>query len=113
MAFGKKKDESAPGEPVNDSAGEPTDGLAGAFAAAAEAADEEAPAGLQNVQHAAPEAEEPASADALLSVFQNSDDNEDRSVLLELAGDVEIHELLEQLKTAAAAVGRMTRRRAA
>lgn len=54
---------------------------------------------------AAPEAAAPA-ADALLNMFQSTQaEAEDISQLLDLAGDVAIDDLLEQLHTVAAALG--------
>jgi hypothetical protein len=103
MAFGKKKDEQAPAAaaapvdeeplfPADDGEDEPP---AAAGSAAAPAA-EDAPA--------PPPVPEPA--DALLSMFQADDsENEDRSVVLELAGDVDLADLLDDLHTLAAAMG--------
>jgi hypothetical protein len=113
MAFGKKKEEGA----------QPADDLATAFAppegeaAEDEAAAPELPANVQTVE-AAPEEEPPPpapdDADALLSVFQTSDGEEDdRTVLLELAGEVDIAGLLEDLRTIRSALNRTTRLRAA
>jgi hypothetical protein len=46
------------------------------------------------------------SADALLSVFQTTQaESEDITLLLDLAGEVEIDDLLEELHTVAAALG--------
>lgn len=58
---------------------------------------------------AAPEpapAPDAGGADALLSVFQTTQaESEDITLLLDLAGDVEIDDLLEELHTVAAALG--------
>jgi hypothetical protein len=47
-----------------------------------------------------------APTDDLLSAFQSTEaDEDDRSVLLAMAGDVELADLLEELHTVAAAMG--------
>jgi hypothetical protein len=110
MAFGKKKGDEAGQPPVEAEAEDDglslfpeagSDDLAAADAPAPVGPDGPPPAEVQ------PPAPEPASAgDALLSVFQSSDSSEsDRSVLLDLAGDVELADLLEDLNTLAAAIG--------
>lgn len=116
MAFGKKKndDESAP-------AGAPDDALAGAFAAdtAPEpetdgGAPDPALAALDEPAAEAPPAEAPAppadplggGGDALLNMFQSTEAAEDdRSVILDLAGEVTLADLLDDLYTVAAALG--------
>lgn len=113
MAFGKKKndDASAPGEAADDS-------LGGAFAAPDEpdseleldVTDEDAVA-TEAVDAPVAEAPAPApeaggGADALLSMFNSSESLEDdQSAILELAGDTEIADLLDDLHTVAAALG--------
>ena len=55
---------------------------------------------------AEPEPPEAVSTDALLSMFSTTEaEAEDISLILDLAGDVEIDDLLEQLNTIAAALG--------
>ncbi len=114
MAFTKKKDDE-PAAPAGE-ADEADDALTGAFAPAGEpepgqdsagpGTPDEAPAG-----EAAPVAEAPApdalgGADALLSMFNNTESMEDdRSVILDLAGEVDIADLLDDLHTVAAALG--------
>jgi hypothetical protein len=79
--------------------------------APADAADDTPAAGENAPEAAAPEqsdapAPEAASPDALLSVFQTTQaESEDITLLLDLAGDVEIDDLLEELHTVAAALG--------
>jgi hypothetical protein len=49
---------------------------------------------------------EPAGADALLQMFQDAKhEEEDRSMFVEMAGDVELADLMEDLQTTAAALG--------
>ena len=86
MAFGKKNDD-----------------------AQAPAAEESAP--LDSAELAPPEAaaEAPAAAagsDALLSMFQeNKDEVNDLAVLVDLAGDPDLDDILEELRTLRAALG--------
>jgi hypothetical protein len=106
MAFGKKKDESAPAQAAAEAddddltlfpdSGDEDEALPAVPAAApvAEAAPVVAPAPA-----AAP------ATDALLSMFQEAEGgNADRSLLLEMAGDVDLADLLEELNTLAAAI---------
>ena len=119
MAFGKKKDEAGEAgvvaatdadddaplfpdsgdDPVADDAA-PVEAPAPAVAPSPEPVAEVAPT-------PAPEAAADAapSTDALLSAFRTDDGaNDDRSVLVELAGDVGLADLLEELNTLAAAM---------
>jgi len=53
-----------------------------------------------------PPAAPAADADALLQVFQDAQhEGEDRSMFLDMAGDVELADLMEELATTAAALG--------
>jgi hypothetical protein len=108
MAFGKKKDGAAPGE------AEAADEIEPLFPAdegsdEAEADDGEVTADPEPTPAAAAVeavAAAPDASDSLLSMFQSSDDEvSDRSVIIDLAGDVEIADLLEDLHTLAAAMG--------
>jgi hypothetical protein len=117
MAFGKKKDE---GEGIV--AQLETDVIEAAASAADEVeatpADGDATADVEGAveaapEPAAPEAPAPAAAPAggpdlsadLLNMFQATQiELEDRSAILELAGDVELDDLLEELQTVAAAI---------
>ena len=110
MAFGKKKDDApeavaedsseAPEEAAAPDADAPldADGLDAALAPADEASAE------------APAAEAPAAAapnsDALLSMFQESkEETSDLSVLVDLAGEADLDDILEELRTIRAALG--------
>jgi hypothetical protein len=106
MAFGKKKD-----EPVAATA----EALAEAPLDLAEAPVEE-PTSMEPAPEAAqseaPVAPAPAAdplaggGDALLNMFQATQIQlEDRSAVLELAGEVEIDDLVEELHTVAVALG--------
>ena len=108
MAFGKKKDdapgidpeEAAAAESVPDEAG-PDDpsSLVDALPPADDAAvaPEAAPAA------AAPE---PANSDALLSMFkETTSEVDDLAVLTDLAGDTDLDDILEELRTLRAALG--------
>ncbi len=108
MAFGKKKgDDTGPGM-----AAEAEDDSLSLFpeAEADEPALETPADSLEPVAEAAAEAPAveaaaPAS-DALLSAFQTSEsESDDRSVVLDMAGDVELADLLEELNTLSAAIG--------
>ena len=78
---------SLPAEPAPEAAADP---LAAAAAAGEEAAADPLAGG----------------ADALLNMFQTTQaETEDRSVILELAGEVELGDLLEELQTVALAIG--------
>jgi len=106
MAFGKKKDGASAeveDESVDDIA--PDDD-----APAAEDAPEATLEPADDVpEPAAPQAAAappPAGADALLSMFQESkEDIDDLSVLIDLAGDTDIDDILEELRTLRAALG--------
>jgi hypothetical protein len=112
MAFGKKKTDEAQEQPANLFEEEEQ-----VQAEAAPAALDEAVSPAEAPEDAAPApAEEPTpapvadplagGADALLSLFQEDDGGgEDRGALLDLAGEVEIDDLLEDLRTVAVALG--------
>ena len=125
MAFGKKKDEAAapsgelePATPVNlfeeeaaEAAASTTDALAGAAPADVTPAEGAAPVeDLPPAEAAAPpdasgSGDAVGSRDALLSLFQESEDTtSDRSAMLELAGDVEMSDLIDDLRTVAVAL---------
>jgi Rieske Fe-S protein len=116
MALGKKKD-GGDGivAQLGPDDGSPLDELEVAEAGASEAAE----AAAEAVPEAAPAAAAPAaaapgevdlSADSLLNMFQTTQmELEDRSAVLELAGDVEIDDLLEELQTVAVALGVVAR----
>lgn len=103
MAFGKKKDDAAEAEaePADDRAPEE------------ETADEAAEASLDGDPDAAAEPAAPATApapaggaDALLSMFQESKvAADDLSILTDLAGDADLDDILEELRTLRAALG--------
>ncbi len=108
MAFGKKRDEDAGGTPVEDDE---------ATTEAEEA--EEAPAGgeapfeppsTSEAETNGAEAATAAGADgaeaSLLHMFEATQvEADDRSALLDLAGDVELDDLLEDLQIVAVALG--------
>jgi len=101
MAFGKKKGEAPAAEA-------PDDGLevSGALFTGEQAVEEEDPiaAGLL-ADEKAEAAKDPFAGD-LLNMFQTTTiEQDDRTVLLELAGEVEIDDLLEDLQTTGAAMG--------
>jgi hypothetical protein len=107
MAFGKKKDELAPDADAPD-----TGAIEPLFPAddgddedAETPAPEVAPAPVE----AAPAAAAANPADSLLSMFQTDHSEEtDRSALIDLSGDVDLADLLEELHTLAAAMGIQT-----
>lgn len=111
MAFGKKKDETAealagmpPAEPQPES--EAADDLTGAFAAPAEEAAPADAVAQAPAEAVAPAADPLGSPDALLNMFQESQvEGDDNTVLLDLAGEVQIADLLEDLHTLVAAMG--------
>ena len=118
MAFGKKKDkdEAAPAaSAAPPSIEEEEDESGGLFPSAEpESDDDSVIAGVViDADGNARKAGEPAAApdpfggtDALLNMFQTTQaEAEDRSVLLDLAGDVEMDDLLEELHTMAVALG--------
>ena len=117
MAFGKKKkDDEAPEDAAPDAAPD-----AEPDAAPEAASDEEVTGSMFASDEPAEEvdaitaglpAEEPAAASAdplssdLLNMFQTTQiETEDVGVLLDLAGDVELDDLLEDLRTVAVALG--------
>ena len=107
MAFGKKgKDQAGPAAapaPVAEGAEEE---LSGAMFAseATEEEDDAITAGLVAAEKAEATAD-PLSND-LLNMFQTTQvEQEDLSVVLDLAGDVDLDDLLEDLHTVAAALG--------
>jgi hypothetical protein len=108
MAFGKKKKDDEAPEPARAAVGEPEDEAAaaeGMFAPEEPAEEDDAiTAGLMAEEKAA------ASSDALssdlLNMFQTTQiESTDLSVVLDLAGDVELDDLLEELQTVALALG--------
>jgi len=99
MAFGKKKDDAATPDAADASEVDaPTDDLLATAAA-------EAPADEPVVAEAA--APEGAGGDALLSMFAESktDADSDLTVLVDLAGDTDLDDILEELRTLRAALG--------
>ena len=107
MAFGKKKkDDAAPppaDEPATDDAPDQELGPA-LFSGGGEPEDDVISAALVAEEAAAASAE-PLSSD-LLNMFQTTQiETEDLSIVLDLAGEVEIDDLLEELHTVALALG--------
>jgi hypothetical protein len=107
MAFGKKKDDAAAEaetEPVDDLAPENEDApVDEAPEASLDAAPEEELEGPASEPAAAAPA---GGGDALLSMFQESKvAAEDLSILTDLAGDVDLDDILEELRTLRAALG--------
>jgi hypothetical protein len=108
MAFGKKK-----GEDQIAMASTPDDEDDGPLFPDEEPEADATEAPVAVAAPDAPVAVTPAPADAaapgtdaLLSAFQTTEGgDEDRSVLLDMAGDVELADLLEELNTLAAAMG--------
>jgi hypothetical protein len=102
MAFGKKKDSgAAPAVEATDYGIEVSDALF-----AEQPAEEEDPiaAGLL-AEEEAEAAKDPFAGD-LLNMFQTTQiETDDLTVLLDLAGDVDVDDLLEDLQTIAAAMG--------
>jgi hypothetical protein len=111
MAFGKKKDDALAAPAVTDSnPGGEIEPLVPADEGSDEREDAvEAEAAPEPVATPAPveaAAAAPDATDSLLSMFQSGEDEEtDRSVIVELAGDVDLPDLLEELHTLAAAMG--------
>jgi hypothetical protein len=108
MAFGKKKKDGAAapaaGEPTPDDASGDELG-AGMFRGSDEASDDDAISAALVAEEAATEAADPLSSD-LLNMFQTTQiEAEDLSAILDLAGEVEIDDLLEELHTVALALG--------
>lgn len=112
MAFGKKKDE--PSEPVNLFEEEAASAADAAPEAVLEDAEQPAPLSEREPEPqpgttapAQPAAADPLAggADALLSLFQEDEGvGEDRGALLDIAGDVELSDLLDDLRTLAVAL---------
>ncbi len=103
MAFGKKKDDAPTPDDVDAPEDEATAPESDALApAAADAPPSGEPA-------AAAEAAAPAAAgsDALLSMFAESktESDNDLTVLVNLAGDADLDDILEELRTIRAALG--------
>ena len=110
MAFGKKKNDESPlieqegeeqGAPVNlfeeDAADEDE-----AAPDPSEASSDVEPAPVEAVASPAPDA---LAGDALLSLFGESESvGDDRAAALDLAGDVEMSDLIEDLRTVAVAL---------
>jgi hypothetical protein len=119
MAFGKKKPEDdstaqAPEDvtlsPSDTDGGAPIDGQL--FAAPDAEGDAQAdgasaaPEAVAEPAEAAAPAADPLGGADLLSMFQTTQvESDDKAALLELAGEVEVHDLLEDLQTVAAAMG--------
>lgn len=111
MAFGKKgKQDEAPAPPPA-AAEEPAaaaDELSGSMFAEAEASQAEVSAETPAVPaaEAAPAGAGDALSGDLLNMFQTTQiETADLSAVLELAGDVDIADLMEELNTLAAALG--------
>ena len=110
MAFGKKKQQEAPAEPAPEAAPderpEEEQLSASMFGGSGnvDPEDDAVSAGLVAAEKAEAAAD-PLAGD-LLNMFQTTKiEAEDLSVVLELAGDVEIDDLLEELHTVALALG--------
>jgi hypothetical protein len=108
MAFGKKgkKDDEAPHTAASAETAEEGDELSSSMFAGEEAAEEDdaITAGLLAEEKAAASAD-PLGGD-LLNMFQTTQiEQDDLSVILELAGEVDLDDLLEELHTVAAALG--------
>jgi hypothetical protein len=109
MALGKKKQRDDPAAAGAEAPEGPDDGAKSILAA-----DEPATDDGQLIAGVAPEEEGEAAkpaeplaggTDALLSMFQATEvEGDDRSVLLDLAGEVDLADLLEDLHTMAAAL---------
>jgi len=110
MAFGKKKQDEAPAAAVPEAAPDPEPEEEQPVVEASDSPAEE-PA-QEDALVAEPVAPENAEAGAdplggdLLNMFQTSKiETEDLSVVLDLAGEVEMDDLLEELHTVALALG--------
>ena len=121
MAFGKKKDDSTPSatavedepeeplfpvddgdEPDTDTDADSSVGTAPATSAVTYGTEKEVPKTAQTMAVGPPE----ENSDALLNMFSSSKEEEvDNSIVLELAGDVELADLIDDLQTLAAAMG--------
>jgi len=105
MAFGKKgkKGDPAPAGAAEDTPEDADELSSSMFAEEEPAAEDAITAGLQAEEKAA--SADPTSSD-LLNMFQTTQiEQEDLSAILELAGEVELDDLLEDLHTVAAAIG--------
>ena len=106
MAFGKKKDDAATADAEDSSELNAPEDEADAATDDGEVADAEAPA---DEPEAAAEAAAPAGAgsDALLSMFAESktESESDLTVLVDIAGETDIDDILEELRTLRAALG--------
>lgn len=113
MAFGKKKDDAATpdAELAEDAAEEavPDADASEPASDAVAAVDEGAPPADKPAGEAAAEPAAPAApgSDALLSMFAESknESENDLAVLVDLAGDTDIDDILEELRTLRAALG--------
>ncbi len=98
MAFGKKKDDGSAAEPED-----------APESASGEQALPDATAPVDAAPPPPPAAAEPAAAagsDALLSMFQSTEsETDDLAVLVDLAGETDMDDLLEELRTIRAAFG--------
>jgi hypothetical protein len=106
MAFGKKKDD-APGAPSDaaEALAEDIDETPDVEDEAATAENDAAPGTEEPAVAADPLAGGEGGGAELLSMFQTTQiEGEDRSSLLELAGEVELADLLEELHTVRAAI---------
>lgn len=106
MAFGRNKDEApAP----NAGEREPLEGetLDAAPPPGDDAVSEaDAPPAAEPAAAAAPAAAEAPGTDALLSMFQSTESKvDDIAVLVDLAGDPDLDDILEELRTLRAALG--------
>jgi hypothetical protein len=109
MAFGKKKkdDQAAPqaGEPAPDDAADEAVGASMFAGSDAAPPQDDAIAAALVAEEAATASADPLSSD-LLNMFQTTQiEAVDLSAILDLAGDVEIDDLLEELHTIALALG--------
>jgi predicted DsbA family dithiol-disulfide isomerase len=108
MAFGKKKDAAPAGDPEESPEIEAAvDEAAPAHLDALLPADDAEPASTgEPVVAAAPPAAQAPGTDALLSMFQETkSDVNDLAVLTDLAGETDIDDILEELRTLRAALG--------
>ena len=111
MAFGKKKQDEAPAAAAPEAAPDEqseAEQLAPGVDDAADAAAPEADAieAATAGETAAAPAADPLAGGDLLNMFQTTSiEAEDLSVIIELAGDAEIDDLLEELHTVALALG--------
>ena len=104
MAFGKKKDDAATADAEDSSELNAPEDEADAATDDGEVADAEAPADEPEAAAAAPAG---AGSDALLSMFAESktESESDLTVLVDIAGETDIDDILEELRTLRAALG--------